>query len=114
MQPSQRRARLDAKLVAQHLVAPPVLRQGVGLPASPRQRHHQLPTQPFPERVPRDQRLQLPDQLLGATQRELGVETPRQHLQPQLLELVRRRAQQRRRPQSFQRRPPPQIERVPE
>ena len=82
-------ARLEAELVDQR--EPPVLERLQRLRLSPRpiERQHLVAAQTFAQRVARDQRLELGDQLLVAAERELGVDPLLERYQPQLLETRR-------------------------
>ena len=97
----QGRARLDAELVDERAASLPVGLQGLRLPAGPVQRRHEVAPQALPERMLRDQRLQLPDELAVPAEREVGVDAQLDGRQPDLLEprdrSARRSARTRRR-----------------
>ncbi len=87
--PLQRRqlgAGVDAQLVGEQPGDPAVRGQRVGLPARPVQRRDQQRPQPFPQRMDRDQRLQLADELAGRAEREPCGEPVLGQPQPGLVE----------------------------
>ena len=86
LQPAQVRARLEPELVDQRPPRVGVGLERLGLPAAAVQREHQLRAEPLPQRVARDQRAQLRDQLGVTTEREVGVDAQLERLEPLLLE----------------------------
>ena len=75
---------LQSELV-QPIARVAVGRQRLRLPAGTVQRQHQLPVQPLPERLPRNEGLQLADQLRVPTKGEIGVNSILESRQPQIL-----------------------------
>ncbi len=108
----ERRARIDPELVDEGPARVLVGVQGLRLPARPVQRRHQIPPQPFAERVLGDQRLQLPDQLVMAPECEVGVDPELDCCQPDLLEPGDGRLGEALVGEVRERRAPPQRQRV--
>ena len=111
LQLAQFGARLQAQLVDQTLPAAAVHLQGVGAPAGPVQRPHQLAAQPLPQRVLGDQAGQFGDELLVAAERQLVGQALLQRGQPLLVQRSRGRVDH---PAGHarQRRPAPQCQRL--
>ena len=82
----QRRAGLDAQLLGVDPAALPVDGERVRLPADRRESQHQLPSQPFPQRVVLDRLGQLVDQFGPPAQPQLDVDAVLQHGEPLLVE----------------------------
>src|SRR5581483_4206083 len=70
----QRAARLESELVDEGPSCRPVRLERLRLPARAVEGDHQLAAQPFPERLLRDERLELADEPCMATKREIGVD----------------------------------------
>ena len=70
----QPRRRVDPELVLQH--PPEALErfQRLRMPAAAVESEHQLPSQPFPERMAADERVELGDELRVPAERQLGVD----------------------------------------
>ena len=81
-------ARLDAELLDESPAGIRVGAEGLGLPSRPVERQHQLPAKAFPQRMFRDQRLELRHECVVASQRKLRVETFLDRDEPQLIEAV--------------------------
>ena len=107
----QHPAGLKPELLPQQLARLPVDRQRVGLPPSAIQRKHQLPTQPLLQRVRRDQRLELRDQLAIASQRQVRLDPILKRRQPRLLQPPDRGLRKRLVREISQRLPSPQPQR---
>lgn len=95
LEPLQVRARLDAELLHQYPAGRLVGRKRIGLPPAAVEGDHQLPMQPFPQRVRGGQRLKLADHLGMTAERQIGVDpvledTDAQLLQPRDLRLRER------------------------
>jgi hypothetical protein len=82
----ERDARIDPEPVDERPAGVLVLVQRVRLPTRPVERRHQVPPQALAERVLRDECLELPDQLVMAPEREVGVDPELHRSQPDLLE----------------------------
>ena len=82
----ERRARLDPELVDERAPRVLVHLERLGLPARPVEREHQLAAEPLAQRMLRDERLELADELGVAPELELGVDPLLERRQPQLLE----------------------------
>jgi hypothetical protein len=78
--------RLDAELIVERPTRPLVGLQRLRLPARSVKRQHQLPGQPFPQRVLPDEPLQLCDRTGVPPQRELGIDPCLDRGQAKLLE----------------------------
>ena len=79
-------AGLDAQLLRQYRPGPAVRGQRIGLPPAPVQREHQKPPQPLAERIPGHQALQLPGNLRGQPQLDIGLDPALHRHQPKLLQ----------------------------
>jgi hypothetical protein len=86
LQPLQRLARLEPKLVIQQLARLSIDLERVRLPARAVQGEHQLAAQTLLKWVRFDQGLELGDNLGGAPQREIGLDPLHHSPQPQFLE----------------------------
>ena len=82
----QRTTGLQPQFLAQKATRGLVGGERVGLAPGPVERRHQLPPQALLERVPRDQRLQLADQLLPGAEFQVGVDAVADRVQPQFLQ----------------------------
>ena len=78
--------RIDPELLAEELPRRGERPQGVGLPARPVQREHQLRPEPLVEGVFGDQRLQLADEVLVEPERKVGIDPGLECGHPQLTE----------------------------
>lgn len=87
------RPRLQPELLHQQLAAHPVALQRLRLSPRAVQRQHQLPAQPFPQRVDPYQQLDLADQLVVAAEVELQLDPRLGGRQPLLVQLQRLAAQ---------------------
>ena len=108
----ERRARIDPELVDEGPARILVGVQGLRLPTRPVQRRHQIPPQAFAERVLGDECLELPDQLVVAPEREVGVDPELDCCQPDLLEPGDRRLGEALVGEVRERRASPQRQRV--
>jgi hypothetical protein len=86
LEPAQACPGVHAELVGQVPAGSPVRLEGVGLPAGPVQREHQLGVQPLPKRVSADQRVELLDELATTPRVQVGVDAVLQGGQPHLLQ----------------------------
>jgi hypothetical protein len=86
LEPLQRSARLETELLPQQLARLPVSLERLGLSARAVERKHELAAQAFLQRVGGSERLELRDELIGAAERELGVDAIHPRGEPQLLE----------------------------
>ena len=108
----ERRARIDPELVDEGPARFLVGVQRLGLPTRPVQRSHQIHPQALAERVLGDECLELPDQLVLAPEREVGVDPQLQRCQPDLLEPGDGRLREALVGEVRERRAPPQRQRV--
>jgi hypothetical protein len=83
---SQRATRLQPQVLGQPLVALAVDGERLGLPVAPVQRQHELSAEPLPQRVIRDERLELTHDLGVAAELEVGVDPRLDRGHAQLLE----------------------------
>ena len=74
LEPLQLRARLDTQLVHERAPRPLIRVQRLRLSARPVEREHQLSAQTLAKRVPRDERLQLGDQVVVPAKRQVGLD----------------------------------------
>ena len=73
-----------------------------------------LAAQALAERVARDQRFELADEVAVPPEQEIGFEPPLERVDPKLLEPCRLRRRERLRHELRERRPAPELERGPE
>ena len=111
LEPLQRSARLETELLAQQLARLPVGLERLGLPARAVEREHQLAAQALLQRIGRGERLELGDELVGAAERELGVDPVHPCGEPQLLEATDLRLRELEQRKLLQRRTTPQLQR---
>ena len=88
----QRRRRVEAELLDEHLAVVAEHAQRVGLATGAVQGDHQLRPERLPQRVLGGERLDLRDHLGGSAARQLGVDEALVGDQPQLLQPLRLRA----------------------
>ena len=74
LQTLERRPGLDAELLDERLTGVLVRRERLHLTARAVEREHQLAAKPLPERMPRDERLELADDLLVAAGGEIRLD----------------------------------------
>ena len=79
-------ARLEPELFRERAAALLVRPQGLGLPAGAVEGEHELPARPLAQRLLRDERLQLRDELVVSPQLEVGLDALLLGREPQLLE----------------------------
>jgi hypothetical protein len=82
----QRLTRLEPELLGQSAAAPLVDVERLGLAVGAIERDHELAAQALAKRVPRDERLQLGDDLAVASERKLGVDSLLDRAQAEFLE----------------------------
>ena len=82
----QRLARLDPQLVHEHAPRPWYASSASACRPRPVEREHQLSAQTLAQRVLRDKRLQLGDQVAVAAEREVGLDPLLDCRQPKLLQ----------------------------
>ena len=82
----QRRGRLDPKLLRESSPRVLIGAERIGLPARPEEREHQLRARPLPKRLLRDQLLELADQRVMPTERELRFDPQLNRAGPELFE----------------------------
>jgi len=70
----QRLTRLDPQLVHEHAPRPLVCVQGLRLPAGPVEREHQLSAKALAQGIVSDQRFELGDEVVVATERKVGLD----------------------------------------
>ena len=70
----QPRRRVDPEVVLQHPPEALERLQRLRMPAAAVEREHQLPSQPLPERMAADERVELGDELRMTAERQLGVD----------------------------------------
>ena len=73
-------ARIDPELLRERRACPVVRRERVRLPPGAIQRDHQEAPESFPERMPRDERLELVEQLRVPSQLEIGFDPRFEHV----------------------------------
>ena len=112
LEPPQRLAGLEPELVGQLLTGGAVDVQRLGLAARAVERQHELAAQTLAQRVRRDQRLQLADQVGMPAAGQLGVDALLERRQPQLLEPQDLRLRERLVGEVGERRAPPQGQRL--
>ena len=104
------RTRLDAELVGQDGAQAAVAAEGLGLPAVPVERDHQLVPATLAQRAALDEDLQLGDGLVVPTQLEERRRPVLAHRLPQLLEARRLGAGERQVGELLQTRPAPLVQ----
>ena len=80
------RAGFDPELLDERAARVAVRGERIGLPSRPVEREHQLRAQPLPQRMPRDERLQLGHEVGVDPELEIGGDPILEHAQPQILE----------------------------
>ena len=106
----QLRPRLDAELLHECRPRRLVRGEGLGLPARAVQGEHQLATQPLPQRMLRDQPLELAHELGCPTAFEVGVDPPLLDDEAELLEPARLLSRERLVREVGQGRPAPELQ----
>ena len=106
--------RLEPELLVEHAPGAAVDLEGLRLSACAVEREHQLASQPLPQRMLRDQRVELSDQGRVAADLEFGVDSRFERRQPQLFETLDLDARDRFESQVGARRPAPQRQRFAE
>ena len=109
-----RPARREAELVHQHVPRVLVGVQRLGLPAGAVKREHQLPAQPLAQRMTRDEGLELGDDLVGTSEREVGLDPFLDGGQAELLEAGDLLLRERVEAEVGERRSAPEIQRLAE
>ena len=112
MQLAQRRSGLDADLLDERRSRLPVGLQRLCLAARAVEREHPLRLQPFAQRVARDERLELAEDLAMAARRQVAVDRALGRGQVQLLEAADLARRERLLRDVGERRPAPQRERL--
>ena len=106
--------RLNPEPVDQRFARSAVGLERLRLPSRAVQRQHQLRSEPFSQRVLRDELLQLAHQLAGSAGRQLRIDSLLQSGEPDLLEALDRRPRKRLEREVGERRPAPKAERLPQ
>ena len=112
LEPTERRARLDTQLVCEHTPGLAIGLERVRLPARAVERDHELASQPLVERMLRDERLELADQLEMTSQGKLGLHACRDTGDTEILEPRDRALGKGLVDEVGERRPAPELERV--
>ena len=105
---------VDAQLLSKRLADPPIGLQRLGLPTRAVQAEQELLVQLLTQRLPRDQRLQLPDQLGVPPEGQIGLNPGLQDGEPLLLEPGALGLRERLVGELRQRRAAPQLQRLAE
>ena len=82
------RTGLDPELVDERAARVAVRRERIGLSARPVEREHQLRAEPLPQRMPRDEQLQLRHELGVDLELEIGRDPILEYAQPQILQAM--------------------------
>ena len=82
LQLSKLRVGLETELLVEELSERAIGLEGVGMATRAVERHHELSSKPLVERVKSDERLDLPDRLGLASDREHGLEARLERLEP--------------------------------
>ena len=114
LEPPERLARLEPELGGEVLPAVLVHLQRLRLATGPVQRQHELTAEALAERVALDERLELTDQLVVPSEREVGVDPLLERGQTELLEPSDLRLGERLVREVGEGRPAPERERVTE
>ena len=111
---AQLRPRIDAQLVGEHAAGRLVQVQRVGLATAGVEGAHQLRAQPLPERILRDQALQLDHDRGVLAAKQVRLDPVLHRRQPPLREVDGGGLPERQIRHVAQRRPPPQAQRPPQ
>src|SRR4051794_4709458 len=82
----KRATRLEAELLGEAVPAAPRLLERAGVLSRAIQRQHELPEEPFAERVLADEALDLTDEFCGQPASKIGVDPLFNHFQPLFFE----------------------------
>jgi hypothetical protein len=104
--------RLQSELARQRPAGVPVDRQRIGLAPRAVQREHQLSAEALVQRMLGDELFQLRNDRVVSTELEVGVDSPLEQLEPQLLEAEDLRPCERHVCELRKRRPAPESERL--